>query len=253
MALAAAGAVVAITLATRDHPGEPAPAGRQAAAGQCARPGGAAIRQAFVQWPKGSLDTLVRLGQDYPKSPIVQLYLGPGLLLRRLRPRSRDGTRPGDEERDRHDTPWEVAAENVLHPQFFTDNPVFTPATERAAVGGPQLQAQGHQHSAERLYLEAARRAPNDDQAKVAAAVGRFDKDDITPSFSHLGPLTQRFPKSQVVRYYLGLLLAWTAQGRGAVAQFQRVVSLGPSTALGRSAQAFIDRVRASGTGSAKK
>ena len=253
VALAAAGAVVAITLATRDHPASLHPQkGKPPVPASVPGPEGAAIRQAFVQWPKGSLDTLVRLGQDHPKDPVVQLYLGIGLLW--------DGY---DSEAERaleaskkygRDTPWEIAADNVLHPQFFTGYPVFSPVRPNALLSqGARLQAQGHQHSAERIYQRAARHAPGDDQAQVAAAVGRFDKDNLTASFSRLGPLTQRFPKSQIVRFYLGLLLAWTAQRDGAVAQFQRVVSLGPNTGLGRSAQAFIDRVRASGTGSAKK
>ena len=87
----------------------------------------------------------------------------------------------------------------------------------------------------------------------MAVAVGRFDKDNLTASFSQLGPLTRRFPQSQVVRFYLGYLLAWTGQGDPAVAQFQKAIALGPNTGLGRSAKAFIDRVRSAGTGSAKK
>jgi len=255
VALAAAGAVVAITLATRDHPASLHPlAGKPPVPSNVPGPAGPTIRQAFASWPHGSLDTLERLGQDYPKSPVVQLYLGLGLLYAGYDREAETALEQVKKKGIGYDTPWEIAAENVLHPQFFTDYPVFTPVRPNALLSeGSRLQAQGRQHSAERLYLEAARRAPNDDQAQVAAAVGRFDKDNLTASFSHLGPLTERFPKSQVVRYYLGLLLAWTAQGKGAVAQFQRVVSLGPNTGLGRSAQAFIDRVRASGTGSAKK
>src|SRR5712675_1282361 len=81
VALASAGAVVAITLATRDHPAGLHPqAGKPPVPANVPGPGGAQIRQAFVQWPKGSLDTLQRLGQDYPKSPVVQLYLGIGLV-----------------------------------------------------------------------------------------------------------------------------------------------------------------------------
>ena len=255
VALAAAGAVVAITLATRDHPASLHPlAGKPPVPASVPGPDGAAIRQAFANWPHGSIDTLVRLGQDDPKSPVVQLYLGLGLLYAGY---DREAEAALEQVKKRgvgYDTPWEVAADNVLHPQFFTNYPVFTPVRPNALLlQGSQLQAQGHQHSAERLYLEAARRGPNDDQAQVAAAVGRFDKDNLNASFSHLGPLTQRFPKSQIVRYYLGLLLAWTGQGDAAVKQFEHTVALGPNTGLGHSAKAFIDRVRSSGTGSAKK
>jgi tetratricopeptide (TPR) repeat protein len=253
VALAAAGAVVAITLVTRDHPPSlhPQP-GKPPVPANVPGPGGAAIRQAFVQWPKGSLDTLQRLGRDYPKAPPVQLYLGIGLLWAGY-DREAEAALTAAKKFGR-DTPWEIAADNVLHPQFFTGYPVFAPVRPNALLSsGARLQEQGHQHSAERIYQRAARLAPGDDQAQVAAAVGRFDKDNLTASFSQLGPLTQRFPHSQVVRFYLGLLLAWTGQRDDAVTQFRRAVSLGPKTNLGRSSQAFIDRVRSAGTGSAKK
>jgi tetratricopeptide (TPR) repeat protein len=253
VALASAGAVVAITLATRDHPANLHPqSGKPPVPANVPGPGGAAIRQAFAQWPKGSLDTLQRLGQDYPKSPVVQLYLGIGLFWDGYDREAETALEAA--KKYGRDTPWEIAADNVLHPQFFTGYPVFAPVRPNALLSqGARLQAAGHQHSAERIYRKAARLAPGDDQAQVAAAVGRFDKDKLAASFSQLGPLTRRFPHSQVVRFYLGLLLAWTGQANGAVTQFQKTVSLGPKTSLGRSAQAFIDRVRTGGTGSAKK
>jgi tetratricopeptide (TPR) repeat protein len=253
VALAAAGTVVAVTLATRDHPPSlhPQP-GKPPVPANVPGPGGAAIRQAFVQWPKGSLDTLQRLGQDYPKSPTVQLYLGIGLVWEGYDREAETALNAA--KKYGRDTPWEIAADNVLHPQFFAGYPVFSPVRPNALLSrGARLQVQGHQHSAERVFQRAARLAPGDDEAAVAAAVGRFDKDDLAASFSQLGPLTRRFPQSQIVRFYLGLLLAWTGQRDGAITQFQRAVSLGPKTELGRSAQAFIDRARAGGTGSAKK
>src|SRR5439155_19236541 len=102
-------------------------------------------------------------------------------------------------------------------------------------------------HSAERVYLRAARLAPGDDEAQVAAAVGRFDKDDLGASFSRLGPLTRRFPRSQIVRFYLGLLLAWTDQRGEALAQFEKAFALGPKTERGLGAKSFIDRVGGGG------
>ena len=45
--------------------------------------------------------------------------------------------------------------------------------------------------------------------------------DDLSASFSRLGPLVKRFPKSQTVRFHLGLLLAWTGQGTLAVKEFK--------------------------------
>jgi tetratricopeptide (TPR) repeat protein len=241
--LAAGAAVVGITLATRDTPPRlHAQPGMPPVPQRLPGPAGAAVRQAFVDWPHGSLAALERLGQEYPKSPVVQLYRGIGLLWAGY---------TGDAEvvlrrakRVGRDTPWELAADNVLHPQYFTGYPVFTPTRPNALLErGSRLQAQGHQHAAERLYQRAARIAPDDDEAQVAAAVGRFDKDDLSASFSRLGPLAQRFPKSQAVRFYLGLMLAWTDQRDQAVAEFEKAIALGPTTTLGRSAKAFVDRV----------
>ncbi|HZO98260.1 MAG TPA: hypothetical protein VFB42_12900 [Gaiellaceae bacterium] len=252
VAVAAAGAVVGITLATRDSPPKlhPQP-GKPPVPDALPGPAGAAVRQAFAGWPDGSLVALERLGRDYPKDPVVQLYRGIGLLWAGY-----TGEAEAVLERAKRvgrDTPWEVAADNVLHPQFFTGYPVFTPVRPNPLLErGSRLQARGRQHSAERLYARAARLAPGDDEAQVAAAVGRFDKDDLNASFSRLGPLTRRFPHSQVVRFYLGLLLAWTGQRDQALVEFRRAVGLGPRTELGRSAKQFIDRV-GGGTGGTGK
>ena len=148
----------------------------------------------------------------------------------------------------------EIAADNILHPQYFGGYPVFAPIRSNTLLQqGSRLQAQGHQHSAERVYERAARLAPDDDEAQVAAAVGRFDKGNLAASFSRLGPLTRRFPRSQVVRFYLGLLLAWTAQRHQALVEFEHAYDLGPTTGLGRGAKQFIDRVGGGGTDGSKK
>jgi tetratricopeptide (TPR) repeat protein len=253
VAVAAAGGVVGLTLATRNNPPKlhpqpgkpPVPANLPGAVG-------AQIRQALAKWPHGSVAALERLGQEHPKSALVQFYRGVGLLWAGY-----TGDAETVLERAKklgRDTRLEIAADNILHPQYFQGYPIFTPVRPNALLArGARLQAQGHQHAAERLYARAARRAPNDDQAQVAAAVGRFDKDDLNASFSHLGPLTKRFPQSQIVRFYLGLLLAWTGQRDDSCTQFRQAVSLGRTTPLGRNASAFLTRACSSGTGSAKK
>jgi tetratricopeptide (TPR) repeat protein len=253
VALAAAGAVVGITLETRDNPPKlhPQP-GKPPVPESLPGPVGAQIMKALADWPHGSVATLERLGQQHPKSPLVQLYRGIGLLWAGYTNESEAAL-----ERTKklgRDTRWEIAADNILHPQYFGGYPVFSPIKRNALLQqGSRLQAQGHQHSAERVYLRAARRAPSDDEAQVAAAVGRFDKDDLAASFSRLGPLTQRFPRSQVVRFYLGLLLAWTAQRDEALVEFKRAYALGPATELGQGAKQFIDRVGGGGTDGSNK
>ena len=98
------------------------------------------------------------------------------------------------------DTYYEVEADNLLHPQYFhpadgAGYPIFEltradPLLERGIV----LQREFHQHSAEKLYLQDAKLHPDEPDAQVAAAVGRFDEDDITAAFSHLGPARHAFP-----------------------------------------------------------
>ena len=59
---------------------------------------------------------------------------------------------------------------------------------------GLALQRLGHRLSARREYDAAAKLAPRDPEALVAAAVVRFDKSRPAEAFSRLGPLTRRFP-----------------------------------------------------------
>ena len=253
VAVAAAGGVVGVTLATRDHPPKlhPQP-GKPPVPKSLPGPLGAEILRALTNWPHGSLATLERLGQQHPKSPLVQLYRGLGLLWAGY---TNDAAAALERTKKLgRDTQWEIAADNILHPEYFGGYPIFTPIRPNALLQqGSRLQARGHQHAAERLYLRAARRAPRDDQAQVAAAVGRFDKDNLGAAFSQLGPLTERFPRSQVVRFYLGLLLAWTNQRDEAITQFKKAYALGPTTELGRGSKDFVERVSGGGTGGTNK
>jgi predicted Zn-dependent protease len=120
-------------------------------------------------------------------------------------------------------------------------------------VQGQIQQRQFHQETAERLWAKAARLHPNDPDAQVAAAVGRFDMDDLSASFSRLGPLVKRFPKSQTVRFHLGLLLAWTGQRDLAVKEFRAARALGPGTRFGRESATFLAGLTSTGTGGSKR
>src|SRR6185437_4619234 len=121
------------------------------------------------------------------------------------------------------DTRYRVVVDNLLHPQYFKDGyPPFQYAgRDPLLIEGQVAQRNNHNETAERLWSRAAKLHPNDADAQVAAAVGRFDMDDLNASFSRLGPLVKRFPRSQTVRYHLGLLLAWTGQGALAVKEFR--------------------------------
>ena len=118
---------------------------------------------------------------------------------------------------------------------------------------GSRLQQQGRQVSAERLFASAPRSSsPANVEALVAKAVGLFDEDNLTPAFSHLGPLSARFPKSQIVHYYLGYLLAWTAQGQAGDRPVREdASSSGPTTEIGKAATKFLAGIAAlAGSGS---
>ena len=108
---------------------------------------------------------------------------------------------------------------------------------------GVALQRLGRPLSAERVYAAAARAAPNDPEARTAAAVGRFDKDDPARAFSRLGPLTQRFPHAATVRFHLGLLLLWIGQPEPAKKELRQAAREDRRGPIGREAKRFLDRL----------
>jgi predicted Zn-dependent protease len=212
------------------------------------------VRTAIANYPHGTLDTLQKLELAHPKNPEIQLYFGIALLWAGYTGDAESALQTVKKKGVGYDQVWEVLADNILHPQFAPNYPIFQPIRPNALLErGFRQQAEDHQHSAEALYLQAAKANPNDDQSQVAAAVGAFNKDNLNASFGRLGPLTARFPKSQIVRFYLGELLAWTDQRAQAITQFRKAVALGPTTELGKSANEFLSRVNAGGTGSSPK
>jgi tetratricopeptide (TPR) repeat protein len=254
-AVAAAAVVLGVVLVTRQTPDQPK--------GRC--PGTvsplfvpgvesgqvAAVRRAFALGGKRAALALEQVADAAPKDAVVQFNYGLALFCAGYLNEAEQAFRAA--KTAGRDTLYEMRADEILHPQYFTpDNglyPVFQPTRpNRLLTQGVLLQRQGHQHSAERVYEKAARLAPNDDEAQVAAAVGRFDEDNLNASFSRLGPLTQRFPHSQSVRFHLGLLLAWTGQRDEAIRQFRLARSLGPNTSLGKQAASFLSGLVKPGT-----
>ena len=113
---------------------------------------------------------------------------------------------------------------------------------------GLALQRLGHRLSARRQYDAAAKLAPRDPEALVAAAVARFDKSRPAAAFSRLGPLTRRFPKATTVRFHLGLLLLWLARAQpGSVEEGKRQLRLAqaedPDSPLAREAKRLLARL----------
>ena len=78
---------------------------------------------------------------------------------------------------------------------------------DRAAAGRARPSPHGE------AFADAAEADPISLPAKVAAALGRFDKDDPAQAFSRLGPLAAS-DEDGVVRYHLGLALSWLARSR---------------------------------------
>ncbi|HUK44964.1 MAG TPA: hypothetical protein VLV28_06700 [Gaiellaceae bacterium] len=255
-AVATAGIVVGLTLDTRTTPHQPkAMAGKPPVPKNLPAPVRSQIVSAFRDWPHGSIDDMQRLGLEYaggatPKerytSAVVQYFRGVALLWAGY---------PSDAEQALEkakslgkNTMIHNQADSFLHSNYLQTGPPFYPVFQPIQPStlleqGARLQVQGHQVSAERLYQRAARLHPDDAEAQVAAAVGLFDEDNLTPAFSHLGPLVQRFPKSQSVHYYLGLLLAWTGQGSQAIGQFEKAVKLGSTTPIGKQAAKILEGI----------
>lgn len=228
---------------------------------------------ALARWPEGSVASLRRLADEHPRSALVRLNLGFALFWSGARAQAVEQWRRA--ERLEPDTLSAVRADDLLHPNTPRGRPVFVPSqpfseriaslpadrqlTELAAAAadggaaaklqyGVVLQRLGRPLSARRAYDEAAALAPNDPEALVAAAVGRYDKDDPAAAFSRLGPLARRFPDAPTVRFHLGLLLLWTGAVDEAKEQLGRAVAIDPADPLAREAKRFLTRLADAGT-----
>jgi Flp pilus assembly protein TadD len=113
---------------------------------------------------------------------------------------------------------------------------------------GVALQRLGRPVSAERQFAAAARESSNDPEARVAAAVGLFDKDNPSLAFSRLGPLVRVFSHAQTVRFHLGLLLLWIADIPKARQELRQARAEGPRTPLGLEASKLLSALRQVGT-----
>ena len=229
----------------------------------------AQVGAAFAAWPNGTLDRLERLAAARPRDAEVLLNLG---LARYWAGRDADAVASWRlAAAAGPDTASGVRANDLLHPGFPRGLPYvvtsyappaslarLTPSQQLAALAhrattgtykdkviyGIALQRLGHPLSAERQFAAAAALAPNDPEAQVAAAVGRFTKANPSLAFSKLGPLAQRFPRSPAVRFHLGLLLLWLGELKQARAQLRLAVADGPTTEFGKEAAVFLQRLR---------
>jgi tetratricopeptide (TPR) repeat protein len=230
----------------------------------------ARVGRAFAAWPDGTLDRLEQLAGLHPGRAVVQLHLGIARYWSGTG-REREAWQAAVEAEP--DTAYRVTADNLLHPEYARGLPVFVATAplpqgfdalsprrqlevlqrdaRRSVDGkllyGAALQRLGRQLSAERVFATAARQAPADADAQVAAAVGRFDKARPAEAFSRLGPLTRRFPGRATVRFHLGLLLLWSGQVQEAKRQLRLARAVEPGSPLGDEAKKYLDELRDAG------
>jgi tetratricopeptide (TPR) repeat protein len=224
----------------------------------------AEVGAALAAWPAG-YDRLSALAKAHPDSALAELHYGLGLYWRGNVAAAKAAWR--DARRGQPDTSYALRAEDLLYPSFPRGLPTFVPSfpspapldrlpppkqlaylEQLAASGGERgkllygaaLQRLGHQVSALREFENAARLRPNDPEPQVAAAVARFDKADPSRTFSRLGPLARRYPKSQSVRFHLGLCLLWLGSVKQARQELRLARDLGPRTQLGDEASRFL-------------
>ena len=231
----------------------------------------ARIGEAFSGWPDGTVARLTQLSGLHPKSAAVQLNLG---IARYWAGEAgaKDAWQAAAELEP--DTAYAVTAGNLLHPDFARNLPLFVPvanvppsvsrldppgqfaALERRARNGSvadrlfygvALQRLGRQLTAQRVFAEAARLHPADPEARVAAAVGLFDKGRPVRAFSRLGPLSRTFPKAATVRFHLGLLLLWSGQVKEARRQLELVRSVEPGSRLVGISKRYLNELSAAG------
>jgi tetratricopeptide (TPR) repeat protein len=227
----------------------------------------ARVGAALARWPRGTITDLDALARAHPRSAFVRLHLGLALLWARRTADARRAWRRA--ERVAPDSPSAVRAETLLHPEFAPGRPVFVPTFGPASTlhGSPReelaqlargarrpdwrakilygvaLQRLERPVSAERQYAAAAALAPREPEARVAAAVGLFDKERPALAFSRLGPLSKTFPRAQTVRFHLGLLLLWIGQVQTAKKELRLARAEGPKTLLGSQASALLARL----------
>lgn len=233
----------------------------------------AAVGAAIAAWPAGTTARLRALVAEHPDSGVARLHLGFALLAEG-EPEAAEREWREVESRD-PDSPAALRAEDVLHPEMASGRPPFVaelPRPEgleglslerqlevlrrRARAGGAEewlmygvgLQRVGRPVSARDAFLRAAELAPDQPIVQVAAAVGRFDKDAPAETFSRLGPLSRAHPRAGVVRYHLGLCLAWIGAVQEARRQLRLAVEASVGSFYGQEAERLFERLESVGT-----
>jgi tetratricopeptide (TPR) repeat protein len=233
----------------------------------------AQVGSALSSWPDHSLEDLQALAADRPRSSLLALHLGLAYYWDRRDQQALSSWQAAQALQP--NTSYAIRADDFLHPRFAPGLPRFVPSFEtplrirvleparrlaalrrHAESGdahakllyGAALQQLGHPRSAEKQFAAAARLAPDDPDARVAAAVGLFDKADPSRAFGRLGPLVRVFPHAETVRFHLGLLLLWSAQVSAARTQLTQARNEDPRSLLGKEANRYLEALRGVGT-----
>jgi tetratricopeptide (TPR) repeat protein len=227
----------------------------------------AEVGKALATWPDGSLARLEELAGSNPGSGAVLFHLG----LARFWDGDTDGALAAwrlTRQRD-PDTAYAVRASNLVFRSFPPGLPIFVPsfrtdpdvarlppARQLAALArnarrpdfrgkllyGVALQRLERPVSAREQFAAAARLAPKNLEARVADAVGRFDKARPEQAFSRLGPLTRRYRRAATIRFHLGLMLLWLSQVDEAKQQLRLAAQVRGSP-LAREARRLLTRL----------
>lgn len=227
----------------------------------------AAVGAAIAAWPEGTVERLEALAAENAKSGVVRLHLGLALLASGDEEGARNAWR--EAERVEPDSSAALRAEDLLHPEFAPGRPPFvgmlnapfetegrSPEEQLAELErwadrggvdelilyGIALQRVGRPLSAHEAFARALEADPLYLPARVADAVGRFDKDDPSQAFSRLGPLADE-DENGVVRYHLGLLLSWMGQVEEAIRQLELAREADPGGFYGREAERLLNRL----------
>jgi tetratricopeptide (TPR) repeat protein len=233
----------------------------------------AAVGAAVSAWPDGTLERLRELEASHPDSALVHLHLGLALYAEGQHDEAAAEWREAVEVEP--DSQSAVRAGDILHPDMAPGLPSFFTTVEpppgvtgkspqeqldgfeAAARGGgadqwilygAALQRVGKPISARAAFDRALELAPDRLDAKVAAAVGRFDKDDPSAAFSRLGPLARDNPDSALVRFHLGVLLLWIRDVQDARAQLEKAAATMPVSLYSREAKSLLSRLEGIGT-----
>lgn len=225
----------------------------------------AAVGAAVAAWPDATVTELRRIVAEHPDSAVARLHLGLALA-------ASGETEPAQAEwraavETEPDTPSAVRADSLLHPDAAPGLPFFLsrvevparilrlqPAEQLAALErraengtveeqlalGALLQRLGRPVSASEAFDRASQLDPDSIEARVAAAVGRFSKDDPSQAFSRLGPLAKANPRAAVIRFHLGLMLLWIRALDEAERQLTLAVESEPGSIYAREARKLL-------------